>query len=1423
MVREVAPAGRPHRRRPAQPGRAARGRGHRHLPARAVARPARPLPQGRRPPVRVRGPRVRRPRRAPLQLRAVGGAGRAPARPRRRVGGDPARSLPTSRCCSPAASTTRGPRPWSRPWRRRSRPAGAQVGVLMGTAYLFTEEAVAAGAIQPAFQEAALDCERTVAARDLARPRHPLRRVAVRRGLRAAAAAPRRRRACPARSAGPAREAQPRPPAHRHQGPRRRDDDLVEVDDEHQRAEGMFMIGQVAALRDQPTTVADLHRQVTAGAMDHLATVAGRRAAPVRAAPPSPQPLDIAIVGMACIFPGAPDVDEFWTQHRRGVNAITEVPPERWDADRYYDPGDDAPAPARRTPVEVGRLPARRRRSTPLAYGIPPRSLAGDRAGAAAGPRGRGPRPGRRRLRRPRPSTGARVGGLRRRGRHRPLGGLRPAGRPAARYLGELPPELDEYLPPLTEDSFPGVLTNVIAGRIANRLDLGGVQLHRRRRLRRRRSPRSTLACKELRRRHQRHGAVRRRRPAQRHQRLPALRRVHALSPDRPVPHVRRRRRRHRPRRGRGRASCSSASPTPSATATASTPSSRAWPARPTAATSASPRPARRASSGPCDRAYERAGVSPAEVGLVEAHGTGTVVGDRTELATLTEVFAERRRRARRVRARLGEVEDRPHQVRRRAGRADQGGPGRLPRRAAADAATSSQPNPAYDADDEPVRVPRRGPARGVDERRVAGVSAFGFGGTNFHAVARALRRRRRAGPRRSTSGRPSCSCFRGDRRTPSPADRRPPSRRPHRRRRRHRLRDLARTAADAAAAGRCRSPSSPVASPTSRDQLDARRARRGRARAGARSPTAGRRRARREVAFLFPGQGSQRPGMLADLFVAFPELRRRLPAPATCWPTRAARRPPSAREARAAQRRRHHRHPRGPARRWAWPAWPSPTCSQPVGVRPDLVAGHSYGELVALAAAGALDAADAARAQPGPRPRPSSPRAGDDPGTMAAVAAGAGDVEAVLDGVDTPSWSPTTTRPTQIVISGADRRPSRAAVERLEATGVLGHDASPSPAPSTARWSPAPAPASPSTWPTLDVAIAAVPVWSNTTAAPLPRRRRRVRDGPSPSRSRGRCASSSRSRPCTPPAPASSSRRARAGCSPAGRQDPGRPAARRRRLRRHRRARRAPAAAGPGPAGRAAASTSTSTRCSRAGPRCSTSPGSRRRRRRGRVDGHLVRTADGRARAPAASSPRPSDPDTSRRRRRRSAATASTTARRTVLRYLAAIREVVAAERDVMLRYLGAEPGAPRPAGRLRHLRRRRRRTDRRGGPTQPPRRSTSRPRRLTDVVLRLVADRTGYPPDMLDPDLDLEADLSIDSIKRIEIIGELAEHIGLDTRHRPPSTTRPSRSWPAQDPPRHRHLAHSIASATWWRRAPSAAPSAASAGRGRPLAPRR
>ena len=44
-----------------------------------------------------------------------------------------------------------------------------------------------------------------------------------------------------------------------------------------------------------------------------------------------------------------------------------------------------------------------------------------------------------------------------------------------------------------------------------------------------------------------------------------------------------------------------------------------------------------------------------------------------------------------------------------------------------------------------------------------------------------------------------------------------------------------------------------------------------------------------------------------------------------------------------------------------------------------------------------------------------------------------------------------------------------------------------------------------------------------------------------------------------------------------------------------------------------------------------------------------------------------------------------------------------------------------------------------------------------VTAVLRALIAERTGYPQDMLAADLDLEADLGIDSIKRVEIVGAL------------------------------------------------------------------
>ena len=44
-----------------------------------------------------------------------------------------------------------------------------------------------------------------------------------------------------------------------------------------------------------------------------------------------------------------------------------------------------------------------------------------------------------------------------------------------------------------------------------------------------------------------------------------------------------------------------------------------------------------------------------------------------------------------------------------------------------------------------------------------------------------------------------------------------------------------------------------------------------------------------------------------------------------------------------------------------------------------------------------------------------------------------------------------------------------------------------------------------------------------------------------------------------------------------------------------------------------------------------------------------------------------------------------------------------------------------------------------------------------LMSQLLELVSDRTGYPAEMLGLDQDLEAELGIDSIKRVEILGGL------------------------------------------------------------------
>jgi acyl transferase domain-containing protein len=51
----------------------------------------------------------------------------------------------------------------------------------------------------------------------------------------------------------------------------------------------------------------------------------------------------IAIIGMSCRFPGANNPEEFWQLLHEGVDAVTEIPAERWSLETYYDPNPNSP------------------------------------------------------------------------------------------------------------------------------------------------------------------------------------------------------------------------------------------------------------------------------------------------------------------------------------------------------------------------------------------------------------------------------------------------------------------------------------------------------------------------------------------------------------------------------------------------------------------------------------------------------------------------------------------------------------------------------------------------------------------------------------------------------------------------------------------------------------------------------------------------------------------------------------------------------------------------------------------------------------------------------------------------------------------------------------------------------------------------
>ncbi|MFI6034724.1 SDR family oxidoreductase [Streptomyces sp. NPDC051315] len=1254
---------------------------------------------------------------------------------------------------------------------------GAAVGVLMGTAYLFTEEAVARGAIQPLFQRQVLAAERTTLLESA--PGHATRCVPspFAAGYREEEARLRARGVPDRRiweelerlNVGRLRIAS--------KGVTRgADGTLTPVDERRQLAEGMFMAGEVAVLRSATTTVAALHTSVTTGAAAFLA----RRAAELgeetpATTPQAPAPLDIAVVGMACMFPHAPDLATFWANVVGGHDAVTEVPPERWDPAVHH--GESTPS------KWGGFLPPIP--FDPLRYGIPPASLGSvepvqllslEAARRALEDAGYGD--GGREFDRSRTSVvfGAEAGS--------DLSNAATLRAVLPSYYGRVPSGLDDQLPRLTEDSFPGMLANVISGRIANRLDLGGANYTVDA------ACASSLAavdvaCKEL------VGGtsdVVLCGGADLHNGINdyvLFSSVHALSPT-----------------GRSRAFDGSADGIALGEGVACVVLKRLADAerdgdriygvikglgsssdgRSLGLTAPRPEGQRAA----LERAYRNAGVSPAGVGLVEAHGTGTVVGDRTELRVLSEVFGAAGAEA--GGCVIGSVKSQIGHTKCAAGLA-----GLIKAVLALYTGVRpptlhvEAPNPAWDADSSPFAFHTEArPWAAPAGERLAGVSAFGFGGTNFHVVLGAY-----AGgvpPVHGLDAWPAeLFVFRG--RDEKAAHRAVEEllRTAEAEGRPWRLRDLALGAAHRSDASADPARVAIVASDV--DDL-VEKLRRVLAGPDAHDPARGIHLAGRDtpvatdfgpgapggaapgkVAFLFPGQGSQRTGMLAELFVALPELRGYLELgrahagalypPAAFDDAVRDRQQAALTDTRVAQ----------PALGIAGLA--AHAVLTAAGVRPDMAAGHSYGELVALCAAGAL-APETLLELSSERAAAVLEAAGEDPGTMAAVAAGAEDVVRALEEAGAPDSVVVANRnaPAQTVISG----PTEAVVEAVRLLREAGLGAKRIPV-ACAFHSPLVAAAGDRFARALadrPVHAPEFPVWANRKAAPYAPDAEAVRaelaaqiGAPVAFAEQIEAMYEAGARVFVEAGPGSVLTRL------VGQILGDRP--------------HTAVACESRPGGGLRGWLDALARLAVAGLAVRTGRLLRGRdavdavrtpapRRPGwTVDGQLVRTASG-ALLPGALAParRVVDPG------ERTVTTVTTNPPHGVpsdrdaliSEFLRTSREMIAAQRDVLLTYFGAAPGATalppvpaevpavqvspvavtsRPVPPERELQ-----------PAPAPVSAPAGPVDVGRMVLDIISERTGYPVDMIEPDLDLEADLSIDSIKRAEIAGELARRLG-------------------------------------------------------------